>query len=226
MAKQASKFNFNVGYIYVAELLGVEPPVYKVGKTETKMPERISAPSTFAPFGIRVHHLQQFLDMDAAETNVHRRLRAWHRPKEIAGQATETFSASLETIYTAINEELAMQKEFAKECDVAFDSLRTNGFLTDSPNECLDDLMRVQVMPKLTLKSAIIRCLNSTSHEEKLCMRLLDFGIDINRRARIAKVACGERLAKLCPSSAQKRSLSAALENMTHFNSSATPIFA
>lgn len=225
MAKQASKFNFNVGYIYVAELLGVEPPVYKVGKTETKMPERISAPSTFAPFGIRVHHLQQFLDMDAAETNVHRRLRAWHRPKEIAGQATETFSASLETIYTAINEELAMQKEFAKECDVAFDSLRTNGFLTDSPNECLDDLMRVEVGSRLTLKSAIIRCLNSTSLEQRLVMRLMDVGIVINRKTGTAKVECLKRLAQLCSSSAQKRSLAAALENLTHFNSLGTPVF-
>jgi hypothetical protein len=212
----------------VAELAGVEQPIYKVGKTERNMLSRISSPSTFAPFGITTHRLQIFFDMDTAETSVHKRLAAWHRPPEVAGQATETFSADLATIYTAIDEQVALQREFAKTYDQMFDELRANGFLTESPDQFLDELLQAYIEPKtkLTLKCAIIRCLNSTSFEDKLCLRLVDFGIDINRKTRTAKVARASLLAKLCPGGAQQRSLMAALEQLTHVNSLGSPVFA
>jgi hypothetical protein len=226
MAQDLPPFNFNLGYIYVAELLGLPTRVYKVGKTNQTMKDRLSAASTFAPFGIQTHRLQIFFDMECAEDRVHARLHPWHRPPEIAGQATETFSASLETIYQAIDEQVALQREWAKNCDQMFDELRSNGFLAETPDAMLEELLQAPVAPKLTLKGAIIRCLNSTSFEKKLCLRLMEHGIDINRKTRIAKVECTRRLARLCPGAARKKHLAAALSTLTHFNSLGTPVFA
>ena len=225
VAKANSKFNFNLGYLYVAEMVGIDPPVYKVGKTDQEMHNRLRSASTFAPNGITAHRVQIFFDMGTAETNVHARLRQWHRPREVAGQATETFSASLDTIYDAIDEEVALQQEFARECDLQFDVLRTKGFLTENPDEILKELLQAKVAPKLTLKGAIVRCLNSTSFETGLCKQLIECGIEISRTTRTAKVVRMDLLKQLFPSSAKKRSLEETLTSLTHFDRLGVPVF-
>lgn len=219
------QFQLNVGTCYVTELLGLRRPVYKVGKTAGSVRNRIRSPSTFAPLGICVHRVQIFFDYPAAEDRIHFGLAKWHIPAEETGQAREMFSAPLSKIQEVVDAHVALQKDFAKEQAKMFETLRDNGFLLERPNVMLDELLEAKVFGKLTLKSAIIRSINSSSHEEKIRTALLDFGIEVSRKSMTAKVVCAKMLGALCPDS-KARGAASVLANVSHFNSLGNPIFA
>lgn len=219
------KFHLNVGSCYVTEMLGLRTPVYKVGKTAGSVRNRIRAASTFAPLGICVHRAQIFYDYPTAEARIHHALARWHIPAEETGQAAEMFAAPLEKIHEVIDAHVALQKDFAREQARMFETLRDNGFLAEQPNVLLEELLEAKVLGKLTLKSAIIRSINSSSHEEKIRTALLDFGIEVNRKSMTAKVVCPEMLGALC-ARPKGRVAPAVLANVSHFNSLGNPIFA
>jgi hypothetical protein len=219
------QFQMNLGVCYVTETLGCEPPIYKVGKTAGSVRERIRPGSTYAPKGIRVHRAQLFYDYSTAEDRIQRGLAPWHCPQEECGQAVEMFATSLETINDVIDGHLALQMDFAREQAKMFDTLRVNGFLLESPNALLDEILEAKVYGKIPLKSAIIQSINSSSNEEGIRIALLDFGIEVNRKSKTAKVVCKEMLGALCPGSAKTRGTDVALANVSHFNSLGNPIF-
>lgn len=224
-------FTLQPGTIYVTEMVGLSllnrphDDIFKVGKTFHSVRDRIAPASTFSPNGIRVHRSQTFFDYSAAETRIHADLAPWHLKPGDWGTAKEMFSVRLEVINEVINDHLAFQRTSTKNAVRDINALVDSGFFRDESATLLDEFLKIPVLGKLTFRDAIVRSINSTSNEESLRMRLLDFGIEIDRRSKIANIACKKMLGGLCRRSANARSLKATLESVHHFNSHGAPVF-
>jgi hypothetical protein len=225
-AVKQPRFHLNFGYCYVVETLGLEYPIYKVGKTQDSVRKRIRPASTFAPKGICVHLQQPFYDYATAEDTIHRALAPWHCPPEECGQAKEMFAAPLDTILEVVADHAALQQDFAREQAKMFEELRASGFLVEASGTLIDEILDAKVCGNIPLKSAIIRSINSSSNEEKIRRALLDCGIEVNRKSKVANVVSKEMLGSLCPGSAKLRGVDIALANVSHFNSAGNPIYA
>jgi hypothetical protein len=225
------EFTLQSGTIYVTEMVGLtlldrpSAEIFKVGKTFHSVRDRIAPASTFSPNGIRVHRSQTFYDYSAAETRIHADLAPWHIKPGDWGTAKEMFSVGLAVINEVINDHLALQRARTRNAVRDINALVDSGFFTDDSSTLLDEFLKIPVLGKLTFRDAIVRSINSTSNEENLRMRLVDFGIEVNRRSKTANISCRKMLGGLCRRSANARSLKAALENVDHFNSHGLPVF-
>lgn len=221
----SSELRLNVGVLYVTEMPGFRNKVYKVGNTHESVRKRIAGPTAYAPGGVRTLISQVLPDYKSGETMAHRLLSEWHIAPTKERPAKELFKAPFGIIEAAIQDIVAYQRPFAHEQFEELEILRANGFVREHPVTLLGEILDAPIAPKLSLKTAIIRAINSTSNEEKALKALASLGILIDRRARTAVVHSIEALRVLSKRKSDASGIDMALSRLSCFNAHGNPVF-